>query len=90
MFKMRLYRMRLFGRAEAFKRNDVLVGVECGQRRDAGAYRRAIDMDRASAALAESAAEPRAAQFKIVTQSVEERHVGIVYPDNNRFAVNVE
>jgi hypothetical protein len=47
-------------------------------------------MDRAGAALAKTAAEPRTVQFKIITQSIEKRHVRIVYPDNDRVTVHVE
>ena len=53
---------------------------ECGDfafhgrdRRDAGADRRAVDDDRAGAALAESAAKARALQAEVVAEDVEQR-----------------
>ena len=78
-----LHRMRLLRRAEAFERHHLLPGVHRRQRRDAGAHRRAVDVDRASAALAEPAAEARAVKAEIVAQRIEQRHRRVVVGDRD-------
>ncbi len=85
-----LHRVRLFGRAQAFERHDLLLGGERGQRHDSGAHRLAVDLHGAGAALRHAAAEARAAQGEVVAQRVEQRHVGIVDGERFPLAVDVE
>src|SRR4051794_24242173 len=47
-------------------------------------------MHRAGSALAQPATEPRTVEAKIVTQRIQERHLGIVDIDAHGFAVDVE
>src|SRR5437588_3689786 len=64
-------------RAEPLDGHDVLAD-DRARGRVARAHRPPIDEDRAGAALREAAPEFRAAQPEVVTQQVEEGHVGIV------------
>ena len=76
-------------RAQPLERDDLLLGRERRQRRDAGAHRLAVDMHRAGAALREPAAEARPVQREIVAQRIEQRHVGIVDVDRDRLPLTV-
>src|SRR5215510_4675665 len=85
-----LHRMRPLRRAQALERDDLLCRREARERHLAGAHRLAIDMYRASAALAEPAAEARAPEREIVAQRIEERHLGIIDGDPDGFSVDVQ
>ena len=58
------------------------------ERRDAGAHRRAVDVDSASAALPEPAAEARAVKAKIVAQHVQQRYRRVVVFDRDPLAIH--
>src|SRR5262245_61590729 len=83
-----LDRMRLLGRAEAGKGDD-LAATHRRHRRHAGAHRLAVDVHGASAALRQAAAEMRVVERELVAQGVEQRHVGIGI-DRLDLAVHVE
>src|SRR5262249_32826668 len=83
-----LDRMRLLGRAEAGKGDD-LAAAHRRHRRHAGAHRLAVDVHGAGAALRQPAAEMRVVERELVAQRVEQRHVGIGV-DRVDLAVHVE
>src|SRR5262249_21783648 len=83
-----LDRMRLLGRAEAGKGDD-LAATHRRHRRHTGAHRLAVDVHGASAALRQAAAEMRVVERELVAQGVEQRHVGIGI-DRLDLAVHVE
>ena len=68
--------VHLLGRAQAFESGDRFV-LSRADGSDAGANGVAVHDDGASTALGQAAAEFRAIEFKIVTQSVEQGHVGL-------------
>ena len=71
-----LNRMRFFRRAQPFERHDLLAG-HSAHRRHAGPHRRAVHDRRTGAALAQAAAELRAAQLQIVAQGIEQGSRGV-------------
>src|SRR5262249_25950205 len=83
-----LDRMRLLGRAEAGKGDDLAAAYR-RDRRHAGAHRLAVDVHGAGAALRQAAAEMRIVERELVAQRVEQRHVGIGV-DRVDLAVHVE
>src|SRR5206468_658816 len=67
-----LNRMRSLDRAEAFERRDLRVG-DRADGRHARSHGSPLDDDRARPALAESAAELRAAESEVVAEDVKKR-----------------
>jgi len=65
--------VRLCQRAESLKRGDFVLTTNRRQWLDTGAHGFAIHVDRARAALTESAAEVRAMKVRIVAQEIKER-----------------
>src|SRR6185437_496591 len=83
-----LQRMRSFGCAEPFERDD--LGVADGRnRRDAGADSVTVHQDGAGAALRQSASELRTAQAEVVAYCIEQHAVGL-YLDGMIRAVHIE
>lgn len=75
-----LQRMRLVRRAKAFDGRDAAAGDAC-DRAPAGFHRRAINQNKAAAALLKATAETRADQPELIAQDIEQRHV-VVRHDN--------
>src|SRR5439155_1733599 len=67
-----LNRMRLRARSQTFERRD-LRARDIRYRRDTGPDCLTLDNDRATAALTESAAEFRTAEFQIVAEDIQQR-----------------
>src|SRR5438034_7563447 len=84
-----LQRMRTTRRAQAFERDDLLSDGSA-YRQDARADRLAVDMDRACAALTETASEARSMEPHIVTERVEQRHLPIVDRERRGLTVDIE
>ncbi len=61
--------------ADALNGDDFTIVFEAADRRNTGACRLAIDMDRAGPALADAAAEFGAFQIQFVAKHPQERHV---------------
>src|SRR5580692_11316245 len=80
--------MRLFGGAEACKRDDSPV-TDRADRRDAGARRLTVEMHGARTALRKSTTEMRIVQAEIVPQRIEQRHVRVGF-DSLDLAVDVK
>jgi len=80
--------VHLLGRAQAFERSNRFI-LHGAHRSDTGADGIAVHDDRACAALSETAAEFRPVQPEIVTESVEQRHIGLGL-DRLIFAIHAE
>src|SRR5690242_6768645 len=80
--------VHLLGRAQAFERSNRFI-LHRAHRSDTGADGIAVHDDRACAALSETAAEFRPVQPEIVTESVEQRHIGLGL-DRLIFAIHAE
>ena len=68
--------VHFLGRAQAFQRGDRFI-LHSAHRGDTGADGVALHDDRTGAALSEPAAKLGAVQPEIVTQGVEQRHIGL-------------
>jgi hypothetical protein len=85
-----LQRVQVFLRAQPFERHNLVVVAERGQWRHTGAHRPAVHMDRAGAALRQTAAEARPVQSEIVAQHIKQRHVRVVDAGRDALAVDVQ
>src|SRR5262245_11337432 len=85
-----LHRMQPVALRKALDGHDSLRRCNFRQRMRAGAYRLAVNMDGAGAALTEPATEQRAVEIEVLAQREQQRHVGIVDGDRARPAVDVK